>query len=773
MTLLFKMMRNAVIKSIILALIIVSLLCVSTPAPAQQSTPTEAKQVERLVGLCKVWGLVKFTHPYLAYRNIDWDGALAQTIPKVESARSSEEYRQAIEMLLSMVKDPVTRVVAGSGQKDELPQSAMESRPQPYVEQMKDGLAVIVANDYKSMDNHAAILEEFRATFKEAAKSKGVVIDLRNLSSEGSFSIGIAFFQALPLLLADDVILPSSRFLMHHGYSSQTEPSYTYFSTLATRDGGSFRAEGTAGSKPVPLVFIINRRSIDIYGLLMALQRSGTAKVVQEGGGADDLGAQTTKLSLPEGVQVVIRRTELVNEDGPANFTADKVLPQTAGGSPGKAHQIALQMLGGAITSTTAGQRDAKANLSPSVSMADRSYREMVYPSEEYRLLALFRFWNVIEYFFPYKNLIDRKWDDTLREFIPRMQSARDAREYTLAVAEMVTRIQDSHGKVTSPILDQYFGLFRPPMMVSLIQGETVVTSIEEKVRSTNGLEVGDVVLSVDGEAIAERRARLGRYLPVSTPLRLNYLVDTQLLFGPGERPALLRIRKASGEIMEASIARTIERSGARIKLRTGPIDTVLPSGYGYVDLDRLTGADVEDAFKTIQKTPGLILDMRGYPVGGAFQFAARLAQKPAVAARFDFPEFDGSTGMFSSHNEEQSVFDAPGEKYSGPVVVLINESAQSSAEHTCLHIEAATKTTFIGTPTSGANGNVTYMVLPGGIIVRFTGLGVRHGDGRQLQRVGIQPDIEARPTIQGVRQGRDELLERAIQFLMEKTGSK
>jgi len=723
------------------------------------------------MGLCKVWGLVRFTHPYLAYRNIDWDGALTQTIPKVESARSGKEYGQAIGMLLSVLKDPVTRVVAASDQKDEPPQSAKESRLQPYIEQTKDGLAVIVANDYKSMDNRLNILEDFRTTFKDAAKSKGVVIDLRNLGSDESVATSIAFFQALPLLLGDDIFLPSSRFLMHHGYSSQTEPSYTYFSTLATRDGGSFRAEGAPGIHR-PLVFIINSRSINTYGLLLALQRTGTARVVQEGEGADDLGAETTKLSLPEGVQVVIRRTELVNDDGPTNFTADKVVPQAAGGSLAKARQIALQMLRGASTSPAAGQRNAKATLSQRVSMADRSYRKMVYPSEEYRLLALFRFWNVIEYFFPYKNLIDRKWDDTLREFIPRMQSARNAMEYTLAVAEMVTRIQDSHGKVVSPMLDQYFGMFRPPMMVSLIEGETVVTSVAEKGRSTSGLEVGDVVLSVDGEAIAERRVRLGRYLSVSTPLRLNYLVDSQLLFGPADRPAALRIRKANGEIRETAVARTIERSGARIKLRTGPIYTVLPSGFGYVDLDRLTGADVESAFTTVEKTPGLILDMRGYPVGGAFQFAARLAQKPAVAARFNIPEFDGSTGMFSSHYEEQPVFGASGDKYSGPVVVLINESAQSSAEHACLHIEAATKTTFIGTPTSGANGNVTYMVLPGGIIVRFTGMEVRHGDGRQLQRVGIQPDIDSHPTIQGVRQGRDELLERAIQFLKEKTGA-
>jgi len=56
--------------------------------------------------------------------------------------------------------------------------------------------------------------------------------------------------------------------------------------------------------------------------------------------------------------------------------------------------------------------------------------------------------------------------------------------------------------------------------------------------------------------------------------------------------------------------------------------------------------------------------------------------------------------------------------------------------------------------------------VLPGGIYASFSGHDVRHGDGRQLQRVGIQPHIKIEPTISGIREGRDEILEGAIKFL-------
>jgi C-terminal processing protease CtpA/Prc len=73
---------------------------------------------------------------------------------------------------------------------------------------------------------------------------------------------------------------------------------------------------------------------------------------------------------------------------------------------------------------------------------------------------------------------------------------------------------------------------------------------------------------------------------------------------------------------------------------------------------------------------------------------------------------------------------------------------------------------TFVGTPTNGANGDVTFMVLPGNLAVSFTGHNVRHADGRQLQRVGIQPTVRAAPTIAGIAAGRDEVLEAAVGHL-------
>ncbi|MFN8814303.1 MAG: S41 family peptidase [Acidobacteriota bacterium] len=101
--------------------------------------------------------------------------------------------------------------------------------------------------------------------------------------------------------------------------------------------------------------------------------------------------------------------------------------------------------------------------------------------------------------------------------------------------------------------------------------------------------------------------------------------------------------------------------------------------------------------------------------------------------------------------------------RYEGQTLMLIDERAVSQSEHSGLMYRVANGTQFGGQPTTGANGDLTAMFVPGGIYVTFSGHDVRWPDGQQLQRIGLQPDFPVAPTIQGLRDGRDEVLEKAI----------
>ena len=108
----------------------------------------------------------------------------------------------------------------------------------------------------------------------------------------------------------------------------------------------------------------------------------------------------------------------------------------------------------------------------------DKTYKEMEFPAREYRLLAAFRFWNVIHYFFPYKHLITEGWDGVLEEFIPKLEAARNAQEYALALAEMATHTHDSHVSVRAKALTEYFGSAAPAVELREVEGEPVVTRL-------------------------------------------------------------------------------------------------------------------------------------------------------------------------------------------------------------------------------------------------------------------------------------------------------
>ena len=100
---------------------------------------------------------------------------------------------------------------------------------------------------------------------------------------------------------------------------------------------------------------------------------------------------------------------------------------------------------------------------------------------------------------------------------------------------------------------------------------------------------------------------------------------------------------------------------------------------------------------------------------------------------------------------------------YNGAVVILVDESSQSQAEYTAMAFRSVPNALVAGSTTAGADGNVSAIVLPGGLRTLISGIGVFYPDRRPTQRVGIVPDLNVRPTIAGIRQGRDEVLEAAV----------
>jgi len=254
------------------------------------------------------------------------------------------------------------------------------------------------------------------------------------------------------------------------------------------------------------------------------------------------------------------------------------------------------------------------------------------------------------------------------------------------------------------------------------------------------------------------------------------YAVAKTVARGLNGSTATITIRDIHDQVREVKAIRKNEYVAKTQGDRTGDILRILPGNIGYADLDRLPPDQVDEMFEKFKDCPAIIFDDRGYPQGTAWQIAPRLTDKSDVVAalfkRKNPMSPDLSNGELASSQVTESFYQRIPRtdkwRYHGRTVMLIDERTISQAEHTGLFFEAANGTKFVGSATQGANGDVTNMSLPGGIYVYFSGQGVWHADGRQLQRMGLQPDVEAHPTLAGIRAGKDEVLDKAAAYLRQ-----
>jgi len=761
----------------------IALLSQGTWAMAQSSAEpmSDRRRIERLADLGRLWGFVKFAHPALAYRDIDWDQALVRALPAIRAARSTEDYAAAVNSMLSALNDPLTRAAVapspdpGGGQgRDPRPPTSSA----PPVRRVDGALVIDVAAlaRLELAENAAEVMAADSKVTADSATAKGIVLDLRlrhGIDGMLVFTANQSLRSLIGRLLNRSVVLGTSRSRQHYGYPAQNGLQSGGYSSRLVTDAPGIIVGRSKAAIPLPIVVLADGPALSAFAdVLAGLKAAGLARVVEETESNNP--GLPANVKLVENVEVHVTTSEVVGPGGQVGVGPELRVPHEATADRALDAAVRLVLTPQAIT---AGATPPPLALQPA---RDKAYPEMTLPDADHRLLALFRLWSVTRYFFPYADLMDRPWGDALVEFLPRFEAADTALAYQTVVMEMAGRLQDTHVRVSNATaVQEHLGLFAPPILASQIEGQTVVLQVPDP-DAAKDIRVGDVILAVDGVAMAERRKSLERLNAASTPQAMSLLLDRMQLRGPKDGRARLRLRDGAGAERDVTIVRSRPHANdtwVPAFRKTPETYQVLPSGFGYIDLERLPYTEADAALDAVMSAPAIIFDMRGYPKGTAWTIAPRLVKtapmRPVVGAQFRPPFRDATTlpadpkaPFFGRFTFEQTLSETTKSRYQGKVVMLIDAWAISQAEHTCLLLAAATDVTFIGSPTNGANGDITNMVLPGNLVVSFTGQEVRFADGRQLQRVGVQPHIIVQPTIAGIRAGRDEVLEAAIEHL-------
>lgn len=394
------------------------------------------------------------------------------------------------------------------------------------------------------------------------------------------------------------------------------------------------------------------------------------------------------------------------------------------------------------------------------------NWREADYPNEMFRLLALFRYWNTIQYFYPYKHIIGKDWNDVLQSFLPRFTEAKDLITYRRLLSAFVNSVNDSHSGTWDPLLRESLIPFLFPAKVTIIDNEAVITSFtDDSLGRANGLKVGDVIEQIGNRSVRQIiEENLALINGSNYPVKLAFLCSNDYITGGIDSVVQLSVRRNEERI-------TITANRYRYIQDKTPRDTIawkmLPGNIGYVHMGKLQPKQVGAMFKELKETRGIIFDLRHYPnrtvtdlckylYPGSTQFAKTLQ------ANLDYPgTYRWSSVTFYGPTKKESF-----PHYNGRIVVLVNANTQSQAEWTTMAIQAIPGVITIGSQTSGADGNVSQLYLTGNYKVMMTGLAVFYPDGTPTQQTGVRIDIKVQPTVKGIREGRDELLEKATEIL-------
>jgi hypothetical protein len=416
-------------------------------------------------------------------------------------------------------------------------------------------------------------------------------------------------------------------------------------------------------------------------------------------------------------------------------------------------------------------------SMSPGIGNPDFSkevdYIKKEYPDAGYRILALYRYWNMINYFFPYKHLIKEDWANVLTVFVPKFAKADNNTTYQLAALELIASIHDTHANIWSSLagLNAYRGSYSPPFQAKFIEDKLIITGYYNDTAGVKEkFKIGNVITKINGVPVTEL---IKKYQPI-TP-GSNY--ETQLRDMP--QAYLLRATKPgfTFEIDKDGKRETVAINGLDRKGMIFSIDYdpnpskpayyLIDKNIGYVYPGKYKDSDLQGIKKEFANTKGIIIDMRCYPSAFMpFTFGQYLKATTSPFVKFTLGNV-AYPGLFNFGQALSNGGPDP-DNYKGKVVIIVNAQTQSQAEYTTIAFQSAANVTVLGSTTAAADGNVSSITLPGNISTLISGIGVYYPDGTETQRAGVKIDVPMKPTIKGIKEGRDELLEKAKELVIK-----
>lgn len=395
-----------------------------------------------------------------------------------------------------------------------------------------------------------------------------------------------------------------------------------------------------------------------------------------------------------------------------------------------------------------------------------KNYFDLDYNNKNSRVLMLFVYWNVIEYYFPYKYIMDQKWNLSLEQTLPFVIDAKGEDDFYIAMKKLSTNLNDSHvqfiiyKKLDSP--KYYF-----PATGKIIDEKLVVTEIlGDSLAEADNIKIGTVITKINGKTIKDLTVENRDLLCASNEAAYLDKLISPILRNDSENVEVEFLK--DGKTETKSMIWFNYHDSHRNEFKKGVIKKkdkfkLLDNNIGYVNMGEIKPKQIPNMIQTLKATKAIVFDMRNYPNGTWKDISDFLNPHEKAFCVYTMPYLN-YPGRYAWNKERKCGLENK-DNYKGKVIVLLNEKSISQSEWTAMCFQTAGNTTIIGSQTAGADGNAFEFDFKGFHTI-FSAIGVYYPDRRETQRIGIIPDIEVKPTIKGIQEGKDEVLDRALTFI-------
>ena len=373
------------------------------------------------------------------------------------------------------------------------------------------------------------------------------------------------------------------------------------------------------------------------------------------------------------------------------------------------------------------------------------------------RLAAVASAWGTLSLFYPYFADQHIEWLGALAPALVEAAAAPDGAELRVALNHLLVSLHDGQARVAHPAVSATGYL---PIAFRRFGDRIVVTGGAPEYLA--GITPGSELITLDGVPAVQAYDRVAAQVSPSTAGLRAHLTAVRLSAGPPGTFHRVRLRTRDGREMERVFPLVSRELYDHVVRDARPASgSELVSGIYYIDFDALPLDAWTQLLPTLARARALVFDFRGYTLGAGFVALAHLTDREIDSPMWQVPVLPnpGAPAYLGTRWSLRPLLP----RLTAPVVALLDGQTVSADETVLQFIHDHQLGLLVGEPSAGTNGNDSTFRVPGGYEIRFTAMRVANRDGTTIQGRGIAPHKVVHPTLEGVRAGRDEILEAAV----------